>query len=155
MEVNREWLKLELKYGQKESLMEKTPISVKITSAFLILNAAIWLGFGIAVFARLHPALPDNPMWVAIMGVLALAAAVVFVLMNIFLLKRWKPAFSFSLFFLFVVVLLTFADDFGTLDLIYAAVVLVPAILIIVDRKWYLSREKKARKKENQGNPRR
>lgn len=133
--------------------MKKIPISVKITSAFLILNAVIWLGFGIAVFFRIHPALPDNPMWVVIMGVLAFAAAVVFILMNLFLRKRWKPALFFTLIFLFGVMLLTFADDFGTSDLIYVVVVLVPAILLLVDRKWYLNGDKELRPKENLGHP--
>lgn len=116
-----------------------------------MLNAVIWLGFGIAVFFRLHPALPDDPLLAGGMGALAIAAAVVFILMYVFLIKRWKPAYFFSLFFLFAVALLTVADDFGTVDLIYLAVVLVPAILLLVDRKWYLGGEKQVREKENQG----
>lgn len=128
-------------YG-KARVMMKPPVTAKIAYALLGIHALFWLGFGTAALLGLHPAMPDSSMWSVVMGVLAIAAAVVFMLMIIFLMKCSKPAYFFSLFFLFVVMLLTFADDFGTSDMIYLAAVLAPGILLIVDRNWYLSREK-------------
>lgn len=116
----------------------KTPITVRITFALLVIHAIFWLGFGVAVLLRLHPAMPESPALLVLMGTLAIGAGIVFILMIVFLFRHWKPAFHFSLFFLAVVVFFTFADDVGGSDLVYLAAVLAPIILLVVDRRWYL-----------------
>jgi hypothetical protein len=52
-----------------------------------------------------------------------------------------KLGYYTALVFLTVVGLLTIFDEVGWVDLAYLVTVLVPLLLLVVNRKWYLKKE--------------
>jgi lysylphosphatidylglycerol synthetase-like protein (DUF2156 family) len=105
---------------------------------FILLNALIWLAFGLIIALHAHPALPDNPLIQGGMAFLSFCAAGLLLGLFIFLRKRRRLAWFGSLAFLVLVSILTIFDDFGWTDLVVLVVNLVPILLLLKDRAWYL-----------------
>lgn len=114
---------------------------MRITLVFMILQAIFWFGFGIAALTGLHPALPGSTLLKWAMGGLAIAVSIIFILIFILLHKRLKIGYYAALAVLVVVGLLTIFDEVGWVDLAYLVTVLVPLLLLLVNRKWYLKKE--------------
>ena len=121
-----------------ESTLTKRPLSVLINLIFILLNALVWLALGVIIALHAHPALPDNPIIQGAMAFLSFCAAGILLGILIFLLRRIRIAWFASLGFLAVTSILTIFDDFGWTDLVVLVVNLVPIILLIKDRAWYL-----------------
>jgi lysylphosphatidylglycerol synthetase-like protein (DUF2156 family) len=105
---------------------------------FMLLNALIWLGLGLIIALRAHPALPKDPLIQGGMAFLSFCAAAILLGLFIFLRKRCRPAWFAALGFLVLTSILTIFDDFGWTDLLVLVINLVPLILLIKDRVWYL-----------------
>jgi lysylphosphatidylglycerol synthetase-like protein (DUF2156 family) len=118
--------------------MTNRPFSVSVTSILILLNALIWLAFGVIVAANAHPALPDLPIVKGIMAFMAFAAAGIFLAVFISLGKRSRIAYFIALGVFVATSFLTIFDDFGLVDLAVLAINIAPIILLIKDRTWYL-----------------
>jgi lysylphosphatidylglycerol synthetase-like protein (DUF2156 family) len=118
--------------------MNDRPSSVTVTYGFILLNIIIWFVLGIIIAFSLHPAMPDQPLFKGIMTTLSLVAAGVLLVTLIFLQKHNRVAYFLMLISLGVATLLTFFDDFGLVDLAALSLSLIPLILLIKDRQWYL-----------------
>lgn len=118
--------------------MKNLPGRVKVTLAFILLNAFFWMGFAaFTLQARYDSGAGLSAVtWIwaglAALSALALAGAA-------FLLRRRsKLAYYFALLMLGVLAVLSLTDQVGWLDIISFFISLVPFILLIWDRKWYL-----------------
>lgn len=121
-----------------ESNMTRRPLSVSVNLIFILLNALVWLALGMIIALHAHPALPDNPIIQGGMAFLSFCAAGILLGLFIFLLRRIRIAWFAALGFLAVTSILTIFDDFGWTDLVVLVINLVPMILLIKDRAWYL-----------------
>jgi hypothetical protein len=118
--------------------LKNLSVRVKVTLAFILLNAVFWLGFAVVtVYTRYDSGTGlSSVTWIwaalAILSALALAGAA-------FLLRRRnKLAYYFALLMLGALVVLSLTDQVGLLDIFSLLISLVPFILLIWDRKWYL-----------------
>jgi peptidoglycan/LPS O-acetylase OafA/YrhL len=118
--------------------MNHRPLSVTLTYGFIILNIIIWFALGIIIAFNLHPAMPDQPLFKGIMATLSFVAAGALLVTFIFLQKHIRAAYYLMLIGLGIASLLTVFDDFGLVDLAALALSLIPFILLIKDRQWYL-----------------
>lgn len=115
--------------------------SISIARGFVLLNAIIWLAFSIIVGTGMHPALPDSEFYKWFLVISAFLSAA-FLLFLYFMLKvKSKIAFFLSIAFLIFIALLTIMDDLGTIDFVVLVITITPIILLIKDRKRYLSQE--------------
>ena len=118
--------------------MSNRPLSVSVALIFILLNALVWLAFGVIIAANAHPALPDQPIIKGVMAFLSLATAGILLGVFIFLGKRSRVAYFIALGLFVAISLLTIFDQFGLADLVILAINIVPVILLIKDRAWYL-----------------
>ena len=112
--------------------------SVSATFALIVLNALIWLAFGVIVAANVHPALPDLPLFKGIMALLSFTVSGMLLVLVVFLGKQNRAAYYLTLILLNAVSLLTFFDDFGLTDLVVLVINIAPFVLMIKNRAWYL-----------------
>jgi chromate transport protein ChrA len=118
--------------------MTKRPLTVTINLVIILLNALIWLALGIIIAANAHPGLPDLPAMKGIMAFLSIAMAGILLGLTIFLFKRSRTAYYLTLAFFIFTSLLTIFDNVGLADFIFLIISLIPVILLIKDRVWYL-----------------
>ena len=118
--------------------MHDRPISFSLALIFIMLNMLIWLAFGLVIALHAHPALPDNPILQGGMAILAFCAAGILLVLFVFLRKRYRTAWFAALGFLALTSILTIFDDFGWTDLIVFAINIVPMILLLRNRAWYM-----------------
>ena len=118
--------------------MSKRPVSVTINFIFILLNALIWLALGVIIAANAHPALRVSPIIKGTMALLSFGAAGILVGLFCLLRKRIRIAWFITLGFLAIISILSIFDEFGWIDLIVLGINLIPIILLIRDRAWYL-----------------
>jgi lysylphosphatidylglycerol synthetase-like protein (DUF2156 family) len=118
--------------------MTKPPLSVRVNLFFILLNALVWLVLGLVIALHAHPALPQDPLIQGGMAVLSFCAVGILLGLFFFLRNRYPPAWFVALGFLALTSILTIFDDFGWTDLLVLVINLVPLILLIKDRAWYL-----------------
>jgi lysylphosphatidylglycerol synthetase-like protein (DUF2156 family) len=118
--------------------MTHRPLSVTVTLIFLFLNALIWLALGVIIAVNAHPALPDLPIVKGVMAILSFCAAGILLGLLILLRKRTRIAWFVALGFLAATSILTIFDDFGWTDLIVLVINIIPIVLLIKDRAWFL-----------------
>lgn len=104
----------------------------------MLVNCLTWLILGILIILNAHPALPDQPVILWVMGLLSLAAACVFLILSLLIYRRNQTGYYLALAALVLTALLIFFDDVGVSDLIVLMVVLIPVGLLVKDRAWYL-----------------
>ena len=117
----------------------KTVNSVKIAQSLFLLNAAIWLAFGIASLARMgsRPSAPVITLW--IIAVLMFGNVGAMLLSGAGLGKRQKRWYYFALAVLIVNIILTVTDEFGFFDLVTLVIDLVLLGFLIATRQRYSS----------------
>lgn len=118
--------------------MANRPLSVSVSLGFILLNALVWLVFGTIITAGAHPALPALPLVKGVMAFLSFTIAAMLLGLFVYLAKRNKIAYIFTLGLLTTTSLLTIFDQFGLADLFILGINIVPVILLIKDRAWYL-----------------
>jgi len=120
--------------------MLRRPLSVTAALALIFANALVWLIFGALVALRAHPALPAAPLVRAAMALTAFAAAGLLAGLCLLLARRSRAAYYPAIAFLSVAALLGLFDDFGLADLAALIIALLPVLLLLKDRDWYLRR---------------
>ena len=113
-------------------------LTVSTTLIFVLLNALIWLAFGAIIALNAHPALPDISIIKGSMAALSLTIGGILVALYIFLGRRSRMAYFLALALFAGATFLTLFDDFGLFDLVVVAVNLIPMVLLVKDRRWYL-----------------
>ena len=120
--------------------MKKHPLTVNVTLIFVTINALIWLILGMIIALHIHPSLPDQPVIRWSMAFISFAAAAILACLFFFLRRQISVAWSLSLGFFVLSALLTFFDQFGLTDLVVLVINVIPIILLIKDRAWFLRR---------------
>ena len=118
--------------------MTHRPLSVTVTLALILFDAALWLAFGLIVAVGLHPALPDNFIYKVVLSIASFGAALVLTGLSVLLTRHNRAGYFLTLTFLSMAALAFFLDDVGWVDLAFLAVTLLPAALLLKDRNWYL-----------------
>lgn len=118
--------------------MTNRPLSVSAALIFTLLNALVWLALGVIIAANAHPALPDVPIIKGIMAFLSFAASGILLGLFVFLGKRSRIAYFIAVGLFVAISLMTIFDQFGLADLVILIINIVPIILLIKDRAWYL-----------------
>jgi len=121
--------------------MKELPISVRITQVLLLIEALMWLVFGVIILLGLHPELPEGGLYRWGIGGISILAAVVLVVLARLLRKRVRPAWYLTMLALFATFLVILFDNVGWVDLAVMAAVFLPMILLLIDRDWYLGRK--------------
>jgi hypothetical protein len=116
--------------------MNRKPVSVSLTLALILVNAAFWLVYGF-VFAIRPTSLPGGIKW--IMVLLAIGSSVILAVVAYLLNQPNRLAYYVGLAFLAVIAVLSITDEFGWLDLVSLLISLIPLGLLLKDRRWYLS----------------
>ncbi len=118
--------------------MKDLPKSISITTVFIILNAIFWLTYTVTIaFGSTHST--SVPIMVkSILVIAAFGSSAVLAGMAIFLRRRNRFAFYFGLLMLTMIAVLSIADEFGWLDFLSLLIRLVPVVLLVKDRNWYL-----------------
>src|SRR4030042_5536889 len=118
--------------------MAHRPLSVTIALGFILINSLVWLLFGAIITVNAHPALPAQPLAKGIMAFLSIAIAGFLLTMFFFIQKHNRLAYFLTLACFLVTSLLSIFDDFGLANLVVLAVNLIPILLLLKDRIWYL-----------------
>lgn len=120
--------------------MQNTPKSVAVTIAFIALNSVFWLAYAIIIAfgSAALTTVPAIMKWGFI--VLALGCSLLLAGVALFLVRRNRLAFYFGLLMLTLVAVLSITDQFGWLDLFSLLISLIPLVLLLKDRDWYLQR---------------
>ncbi len=105
---------------------------------FILINAAIWLIFAILVAVKAYPmdSIPDALRWILVF--LAVIVAGVMVILQVLLRRHNHAAYYLTVVVLTGLVVLTFMDQVGISDMIYALIALTPLVLLLLSRRWYL-----------------
>jgi predicted membrane channel-forming protein YqfA (hemolysin III family) len=85
-----------------------------------------------------HPGIPDMPEMKGILAILSIAIAGTLLLLTFFLFKQIRIAFYLTLIFFAIAAFLTIFDDVGLADVVFVVICLIPVVLLIKDRAWYL-----------------
>jgi hypothetical protein len=118
--------------------MTLRPLTVKINLVVILVNALIWLALGIIIAIDTHPGLPDMPEMKGILAILSILIAGILLVLTFFLFKQITIAFYLTLAFFGISAFLTIFDDVGLADLGFVVICLIPVVLLIKDRAWYL-----------------
>lgn len=118
--------------------MTKRPLTVVVTSIFVLLNLLIWLALGVLIATGLHPGLSVPPGTQSIMAFLSFAIAALLLGLFIFVNKGSRTAYFLMLAFFAFTAILTFFDDVGWTDLLVLLINIIPLILLVKDRAYYL-----------------
>jgi hypothetical protein len=117
--------------------MEKKPVVFNVALGSILLNILIWLVFAILILIGIHP---FGMLSIALREILAalaiLASGTLFALFAL-LRKQNRIAYYLTLVALVGLVLLTFMDQVGIVDLAYLVIALTPFVLLIISRRWY------------------
>jgi len=120
--------------------MDRFPATVRVALLLLALDALMWFAFGTVAGAGGIASIADPPALRWVMAGLAWASAAALAGLAILLGKRNRVAFYLALILLAIIAVLSIADQIGILDLVSLAVSVIPLVLLLKDRGWYLRR---------------
>jgi hypothetical protein len=111
--------------------------ALDLACIFVLINAAICLIFAIllAINVVFLDSIPTVLRWILV--ALAVIAAGVLVIIQTLMRRHNYVAYYLALVALTGLVLLTFMDQVGVSDLIYAVIALTPLVLLLICRRWY------------------
>jgi hypothetical protein len=114
------------------------PVTVTINLVFILLNALIWLILAIGIAANATPGLAVPLAMKVGMAIISTAMGGILLVLTYFLFKHNLKAFFLILAFFVLTSILVIFDDVGLSDIIVLIISLIPIILLIKDRAWYL-----------------
>ena len=118
--------------------MTNPPSTVRTARLLVLLNALLWLLFGVITAAGAHPSYREAGLLRWGMAALALIAAIVLVGLADLLKRRPRFGYRLTVAVLAVMILAGVLDEFGLADLLYVVVTLLPLALLLKDRVWYV-----------------
>jgi len=105
---------------------------------FVLLNALIWLVLGLLITVNRIPGIPNLPAMKVAMVILSFAFAAVLFGLVFFIQRHNRVAYLLALVIFIGTCLLTFIDDVGLSDVVVLVLNIIPIVLLIKDRKWYI-----------------
>lgn len=118
--------------------MKNFPLIIKIALVFILVNAIGWLVLGVLVATGVHTGLPDDETLKLIMLLGLFGGAIILLLLFQLLRMRKRLAYFITLVALALIMLLTLFDQVGLADAVVLVITLVPFVLLIMGRKWFL-----------------
>lgn len=118
--------------------MKNFPLIIKIALVFILVNAIGWLMLGVLVATGVHTGLPDDETLKLIMLLGLFGGAIILLLLFQLLRMRKRLAYFITLVALALIMLLTLFDQVGLADAVVLVITLVPFVLLIMGRKWFL-----------------
>jgi hypothetical protein len=118
--------------------MDKPPTSVSAARVLVLLNAIVWLAFGVIIAIGAHPALPDSILLKWAMAILGLLTSGILLALFIYLGRRSRLAFFATLAVLGSMSVLTMADEVGLADLAVLGITIAAIVCLIGSRAWFL-----------------
>jgi len=118
--------------------MTTPPSTVRTARLLVLLNALIWLLFGVITAAGAHPSFREAGLLRWAMAASAFIAAIILVTLAGLLRRRPRIGYRLTVALLAVMILASFLDEFGLSDLIFVLVTLLPLALLLKDRAWYV-----------------
>ena len=115
--------------------MRQTPY--KIALFFIPLVAIFLFIFALTIIIDVHPGMPESNLFRWSMTLGALVVAIVILVLYALMRKGNKIAYDLLIFILATSAFSLIFDDFGWIDLIIMRIVLLPASLLILNRKYY------------------
>ena len=118
--------------------MKNAPVLVKIALGFILINALMWFVIGLLIALNMHPGVPDDVMlkWIMMLGMFG--GAIILALLYLLLSRQRRLPFFITLVVLAVIILLAIFDQVGWVDIIALLLAVVPFVLLILGRKWFL-----------------
>jgi hypothetical protein len=113
--------------------------SLTFTRWVIYLDALIWLLFATITALGLHPALPETPWYRWIYAIVAFLTGFCLIILFFFSLKGSKFSYYLLLMGVFLIAIQSITDQVGIIDLSVLVINLVLFILLLKDRKTYLS----------------
>ena len=123
--------------------MNKRPLTVTINLLIILINGLIWFILGIIIAIDVHPALPISTSMRIGMAIISILIAIVLGGLTFFIYRHNKMAYYLTLAFFIFLSFLTIFDDFGITDLVVLLLGIIPIILLLKDRGWYMQVEQK------------
>jgi len=121
--------------------MSRFPATVQATLLLLALDAVMWFAFGAVAAAGGIASFAGMPGLRWVMAGLAWASAAALAVLAILLGRRSRVAFFLAVILLTIIAVLSITDQIGWLDLAALAVSVIPLVLLLKDRAWYLRQE--------------
>jgi len=118
--------------------MNKPPISASAARLLILLNALVWLAFGVIIAVGAHPALPESVLLQRAMAILGLFTAAILLVLYALLGRRSRLAFFVALAVLMSLSVVTIADEVGLADLAVLGITLAAIVCLIGGRAWFL-----------------
>jgi len=118
--------------------MKNSPLIIKIALVFILINAIGWLVLGVLFATGVHTGLPDDATLKLIMMLGFFGGAIILMLLFQLLRMRKRLAYFITLVVLALIMLLTLFDQVGLADAVVLVITLVPFVLLILGRKWFL-----------------
>jgi hypothetical protein len=118
-------------------VQEKKINWLKVVQALLGLYALIWLSLAISNLLRLAGSSEQPPFVFVLVGVFMFGNAALLLISGWLLGKRHTAAYLLALAVLLVNIVLTFSDQFGTLDLLTLLFDLLILALLLWKRTWF------------------
>ena len=120
--------------------MNRFPATVRIALLLLALDALMWFAFGVVVAAGGNASIHVPAVrWV--MAGLAWASTAALASLTLLLSRRNRLAYYLAVILLTIIAVLSITDQVGWVDLAALAVSVIPLVLLVKDRAWYLRRE--------------
>lgn len=119
--------------------MKAHPLSVKITLAFILICAILWLSFGVITILGLHPSQLSNSIYFLVLSLISILAGIFLLFITYYLWKQKKCAWYLSVIFFIAGVLVNIFDDIGLIDVLVMIIHMIPLVLLIKDRSWYMN----------------
>ena len=117
--------------------MNHFPPAVRAALLLLALDALMWFSFGVVVAAGGITSIAVPAVrWM--MAGLAWASAAALAVLAILLSRRVRAAFYLAIVLLAIIAVLSITDQVGWIDLAALAVSMIPLVLLVKDRTWYL-----------------
>lgn len=123
---------------KKGFLVTECPLSVTATLVFILLNSVIWLVFGVVSATNANPGALVPPLIKWIMAFLSIVIAGILLGLFLFIRRRSRIAYYLTMALLVATFFLNFFDNVGLIDIVVIIINIIPILLLIKDRAWYL-----------------
>ena len=117
---------------------KRRPVAVSVALILMVALGLIWLGLGSLIALGIHPAVHIPPPWHFVMAALCIAAGLIAMTLVAALHRRSRIGFYGALAFLAASAVAVVFDQVGWTDLMFVAANVMPIILLLNARLWYL-----------------
>ena len=118
--------------------MTKQPLSITLNLVIILLNALIWLILGVIIAFDMHSAIPDLPGMKLGLSIISFVIVIFLLGLTYQVWKHNRTAYYLMIAFFILTSILTIFDDLGLADILFLVISMIPVILLIRNRAWYL-----------------